>query len=78
MSGPRAPVLRVEPNLKIGARMLKSIIAAFEQTGKSTHSGLAGTLPFIINHCEEQAIPYRLTAQPGVGYFIERIPVGEL
>lgn len=70
---PEKAGFRVEENRKISNRMRKSIIASFKQLGKSTHSGLAGTLPIVINYCEEQKIPYLLTAHPGQGYFIERV-----
>jgi len=40
--------------------------------GGSNHSADASTLPYIIRRCEQEGVPYALTAYPGVGYFIER------
>lgn len=51
----------------------KLTIQAFEKNGHTSHSGMAMTLPFVINHCEENGIAYRLTAHPRTGYFIEKI-----
>lgn len=39
--------------------------------GGTTHSGRASTLPYIMRRCEREGVPYRLTAMPGMGYFIE-------
>ena len=33
---------------------------------------LQETLPFVVNHCERNGIPYVLKAVPGHGYYIER------
>lgn len=41
--------------------------------GGTSHSALAQTLPYVMQRCEEEGIPYRLTAQPGAGYYIEPI-----
>jgi len=57
----------------IPKRMQKSIWSRFLDKG-TTHSAQAGTLPYIMRRCEEEKIPYRLTAMPGVGYFIEPLP----
>ena len=46
---------------------------AFLEHG-TNHSQQALTLPYIINRCEEENVPYRLTAIPGQGYFIEQLP----
>ena len=40
----------------------KRTVEAFEQSGLTNHSRTAMTLPFIIAHCEENKIPYKLTA----------------
>lgn len=53
-------------------RMKKIIIEAFERTGNSNHSGAGHTLGIVLQYCEENKIPYRLTAYPGMGYVIEK------
>lgn len=35
------------------------------------HSARAQTLPYIIRRCEEEGIPYQLTADPKTGYHIK-------
>lgn len=42
--------------------------------GGIQHSGQAATLPYVIRRCEREGVPYRLTAYPGQGYFIEPAP----
>lgn len=41
----------------------------------TTHSSRAQTLGYIMRRCERSKTPYRLLAQPGVGYRIE--PLGK-
>lgn len=55
----------------------QNLINGFLKEGKSNHSGLHQTLSYIIEYCEENKIPYRLTAYPRQGYLIERIPALE-
>lgn len=55
-------------------REKKLAIGGFNHNGHSSHSAEAMLLPYIINYCEAHKIPYRLIAQPGLGYYIERIP----
>jgi hypothetical protein len=43
----------------------------------SNHSAGAHMLPRIIRRCERERIPYRLSAMPGIGYYIETIDVEE-
>jgi hypothetical protein len=38
--------------------------------GGTSHSAQAHTLPYIINRCEREGIPYQLKAMPGSGYYI--------
>lgn len=45
--------------------------------GCSNHSADAGTLPFIMNRCEQEKITYQLIAIPSAGYFIKRLDVAE-
>jgi hypothetical protein len=44
--------------------------------GGTLHSSRAATLPYIIRRCEQEQIPYVLTAHPGIGggYFIAPHP----
>lgn len=49
----------------------------FCRKGSSNHSAGAGTLPFIINRCEQEKIAYQLIAIPSAGYFIKRLNVAE-
>lgn len=35
------------------------------------HSAQATTLPYVIERCETEKVGYRLTAQPGMGYWME-------
>ena len=42
--------------------------------GGSQHSGRASLLPYLIRRCELEKVAYRLTAQPGIGYYIEPVP----
>jgi hypothetical protein len=39
--------------------------------GGTRHSALAQTLPCIVRRAEAEGQPYRITAMPGIGYFIE-------
>lgn len=48
-------------------------LKSFIEKGHSQHSGMGLFLPFILNYCEENSIPYKLTAHPKLGYYIERI-----
>lgn len=38
----------------------------------SNHSERALTLAHIINRCEREGVGYRLTALPGMGYYLEK------
>ena len=38
------------------------------ESGSSSHSARASTLPYLIRRCEREGIPYTLKAAPGVGY----------
>jgi len=46
------------------------VISEFLKTGSSRHSGLARTLQYIIDFCEEQNLPYYVQAVPGKAYYI--------
>ncbi len=49
------------------------IWSGFLSAGCTSHSSRAQTLPYIINRCQKEGVPYRLTAQPGLGYMVERV-----
>ena len=49
----------------------RRIWKAFNE-GCTSHSAAAVTLPYLIRRCEQEGIGYVLTAQPGVGYIMER------
>jgi hypothetical protein len=63
---------RLQPVQRITVRQHHRLLESFDRTGSSTHSGNRLTLGYIIDHCEQTNIPYRLLAKPGVGYYIER------
>lgn len=44
----------------------------FMQKG-TIHSGRASLLPYIMRRCELEKVPYKLTAYPGEGYWIEPV-----
>lgn len=48
----------------------KRVWDAFMRNG-SAHSAAASTLCFILNKCHQENQPYRLSAVPGKGYWIE-------
>lgn len=58
--------------IPVSKEAAKRTIKAFEHAGSSNHSSNAATLPIVVEHCERNKIPYRLTAVPGLGYFIEK------
>lgn len=58
----------MELPLTTGARVWKSFL-----NGGTNHSAQAATLPYIIRRCEREQRPYKITAYPGKGYFIEPV-----
>ena len=58
---------------RVGKQMLERFWQDFLKHG-SNHSGQGMLLSLTINRCEAEKVPYRLTAYPGQGYFIEPIP----
>lgn len=56
------------------ARWQKMALTHFTERGSSQHSGMAMGVPFIVNYCEKNKIPYVLKAYPGQGYYIEKAP----
>jgi len=55
----------IVPRKKTGATLWRQFLA-----GGSFHSGEAGLVPYIVNRCEREGIPYILEAVPGHGYGI--------
>lgn len=51
---------------------VREIINEFNRVGHTSHSGRRHCLGYIIEYCERNLIPYKLTARPGVGYYIEK------
>lgn len=56
----------------------RSAVQVFEAAGHSTHSRMGLTLLAIVRYCEANKIPYQLQANPGVGYFIEKLNVCQI
>lgn len=71
---PRPIILNVTSPYEnpMSATIQRTIWNAFIQHG-SHHSYKASTLPYIIRRCEQEGIPYRLLAYPGMGYHISRV-----
>lgn len=59
---------------KLSPTKIKRIVKLFRESQQSAHSKLGRTLAAEIRYCEENGLSYRLTARPGLGYFIEVIP----
>lgn len=57
---------------RVGKKLMEGMWKDFLLRG-SNHSGQGMLLSNTINRCEVEKIPYRLTAYPGQGYFIEPI-----
>ncbi len=51
----------------------RGMIDRFMATGHSTHSGTGATLWVLLVWCQSHEVPYTLRAEPGFGYYIERI-----
>jgi len=62
-----------ELNSKRTQRFNKLVWPQFMETG-TNHSHKGIYLTHIIERCERLLIPYRITAMPGTGYFIEQAP----
>ena len=57
--------------IKLSEKMKRLTWEGFIQGGTS-HSGNAGTLPYVMNRCEEEKVEYTLRAAPGKGYYISQ------
>ena len=53
-----------------------AIISAFDKSGTVELSREAQSLSAVVDHCEEQAIPYVIVARPGSKYRISKIDSG--
>lgn len=70
----KAPqLLPRQPSTSLTNANVRRTIEMFEQSGQSSHSGRATTLQYIIDYCEEQRIPYAISAAPGKGYYIQKL-----
>jgi hypothetical protein len=72
-NAPPADPYPTKTNHRVTVAQVRTVIFGFESTGSTQHSDLRMFLPYIIEHCERNRIPYRLTAKPGLGYFIEKV-----
>ena len=52
-------------------RARKMIADMLERDGRTGRSASGQTLVFAVEWCEERRRPYRVTAYPGAGYFLE-------
>lgn len=60
---------------QVRSRTLKLLFQKLINSGWSSyHSGIGETLRLEIERLEEAGIPYQLTAYPGYGYTVKRIP----
>lgn len=66
--------LQATPIRESSRRLLVNL---FLTTRRSAHSGFHKTLAYIVDYCEKNKIPYKLTAVPTQGYLIERISTAE-
>jgi hypothetical protein len=48
-----------------------AVIKEFKERGRTVHSAQASTLRSLIDHCEQNKIPYILHGNPGSGYLVE-------
>jgi hypothetical protein len=58
---------------QVSRSVARTLIENFMTSRRSIHSAQHGTLWVIITYCEEQQIPYRIIAHPGMGYEVERL-----
>lgn len=58
--------------MPVSSAQQRRIIDAFDSSGSSMHSGRAGTLWVLLEHCQKNKIPYHLVAEPGLGFFIQK------
>lgn len=52
-------------------RARKMVREMLESTGGAGRSASGQTLAFAVEWCEEHKRPYRITAHPGLGYYLE-------
>lgn len=50
----------------------------FVNNRASTHTTAAVTLPYIMNRCEQEKLPYQLISLPGAGYRIRLLDLAEI
>jgi hypothetical protein len=51
----------------------RQLVSMFLESGHSTHSAAGNTLWVVLAYCLGQGIPFTLRAEPGSGYYIEKI-----
>lgn len=60
------------PKQQLRSRYYKDLCKKMiEKGGTSSHSGLGMSLRLILERLEDARCPYKLTAHPGRGYFVE-------
>jgi hypothetical protein len=62
-----------EDTITLSKKMKRTLWETF-QRGGSTHSSMGCTLGWLIRECERTRTPYRLSAKPGLGYYLEPLP----
>lgn len=70
----KAPIIAPRVPLKPSNAAVRRIIARFEEQGTSGHSKNGGLLGYLLLHCEQNKIGYRVTYVPDGGYYIEKWP----
>jgi hypothetical protein len=68
----KVPPISVYPSRATTEAARRDAVAAFEAAGSTSHSPRREMLAFIVQHCEENGIGYRINAMPAVGYTIEK------
>ncbi len=58
---------------KLTQKSLDDFWVLLQEQRATNHSARGMTLSHLIQKCEETKTPYRLTAHPGKGYFLELI-----
>lgn len=60
--------------VRLTKHMIRRGVQHLMNRGHTTHSGSGSTLWAILSYLQQEKIPYRLTAHPGLGYTVELIP----